>query len=230
MDIEAGQELLKVVKECQQEAGIYEHCFISFGTALGGVRPTIRRYHKSKPYFTRGFMEHDGDSDMGILGDRITPEQRENYYEICKSKGLMNNWAVPDKRRVRRPDTNEYLWFSLKAKKGGPKMCQWFFWDFKGYSWHGKGRKWLSPRKFSTLQFPREGTAQGLALGAPAKYFKELIEIDFEGMKHHVPLCIGSLIDFWYPGWYQPKKGGASAKKMVLVINDWTKQSSWRIL
>jgi len=230
MDIDSGKKLLKIIKNCQLEAGIYEHCFLSFGTALGAVRPTIRKYYKPNSYFTTGFMEHDGDSDMGILGDRITPEQRENYFKICKSNGLMDNWAFADKREMRRPDTHELLWFSVKAEKGGAKMCQWFFWDFKGYSWHGKGKRWVNPRKFSILQFPRSDKAQGLALGAPAKYFEKLTEIDFEGMKHNVPLYLGSLLDYWYPGWLTPQKGGSSAKKTVLIINNWADKKTWRIL
>lgn len=230
MDIEGGRDLLKTLKECQLKAGIYEHCFLSFGTCLGAVRPTIRRYDGPEHYYARGFMEHDGDADMGILADRITPEQREKYFQLCKEAGLMDVWAEPHRRKIRRPDTKEIVWFSVKKKAGSAKMCQWMFWEFKGYYWHGKGKRWVNPHKFSTLLFPRERDTQGLALGAPAKYFKELIEIDFEGIRHHVPLNAGSLMDFWYPGWLVPKKGGASAKKIVLVINDWKDKRTWRIL
>ncbi len=229
---ETGISLLEALKECQQEVGIYEHCFLSFGTLLGAIRPSKRDYddRTKKPIYKRGIISYDGDMDLGILVDRITSEQREGYFKICKERGLMDNWAEPHKRKMRRQDNKELLWFSTKRHKPGMKCCQWHFFDFKGYVLHSKGRRWLSPRKFSTLLYPRGKEAQGMALASPAKYFKELVEIDFEGIKYNVPLMVGSILDYWYPNWHTPKKGGSSKKNVVVVIYDWRNRNSWRIL
>ena len=72
--------------------------------------------------------------------------------------------------------------------------------------------------------------AQAVMLGAPSAHFDKLIEIDFAGLPVNVPLNSGTLLDFWYRGWYQPRKGGASGKKIVGIVNRWADPGTWKIL
>ena len=221
-------KLLEKLICCAEKAYIAEHMFISFGTLLGAIRPTLRRPVLEAPHYARGIMEHDTDMDVGFLADRFQSGQRDTYYHYCHEAGLFSSWAHPSHRIRRRQDNNDILWFSAKENK--QKCCQWFMFDFKGYMFHSKGSNWAHERKFPMAKYPRKEGVQALGLGVPAKFFKELVKIDFEGLKVNVPKMSGSLLDCWYPGWHMPKKGGASAKKTVLVIDRWGNEKSWKIL
>ena len=219
--------LLDKLKCCADKARIAEHQFISFGTLLGAVRPTLRRPKEGPPYYARGTMEHDKDMDVGFLADKFIPEQRITYYHYCHEAGLFP-WPKPSQRIRKRQDNNDILWFS--AKLGKQRCCQWFFFEFKNYLFHSKGTAWNNEQKFSFRKYPRMEDAQSIMLGAPAKYFDKLIEIDFEGLRVNVPLLSGSLLDFWYRGWHTPHKGGASGKRIVGIVQRWADQKSWKIL
>jgi len=222
MNVQNARALLKDIKQCAVDAGIYAHWFISFGTLLGAVRPT-----KREGEFCRGIMEHDDDMDVGILRDRITKEQEDAYIENLKSVGAFN------KRRIfeRRQDDERLLWCSCRREKppDGTKCCHWFFYEWKGFLWHSKGKDWLSERKFPSRLYPHTRDDASMAKGLPAHYCNELMEIEFEGEKYNVPTTFGHCLDSWYPEWSEPKKGGTSKTKFIMKIGSWGDEQSYRI-
>ncbi|MCP4651985.1 MAG: LicD family protein, partial [Candidatus Omnitrophica bacterium] len=52
--------------QCAKNAGIYDRCFLAFGSLLGYVREG-------------GFIGHDNDMDIGILADNLTVKQINAY-------------------------------------------------------------------------------------------------------------------------------------------------------
>jgi hypothetical protein len=223
-------ELLGTMKKCAIRAGIYEHMFLAFGSILGAIRPTIRYHHKPQPYWARGQIEHDSDADMGFLKDRCEPQQLENYYNYCCSEGLMSSWHNMNDRQQRRRNDGSLLWFSVRRGKRQVKCCNWMFFEHNGYSFHSKGRKWLVARHLPSVDLNTKKKSEALAKGVPAKYVQELVDIEFEGLKMHVPKMSGTLLDLWYPSWHKPKKGGASAEEAVLVVGEWADPGTWKIL
>jgi len=220
--------LLDKLQCCADRAEIAEYQFIAFGTLLGAVRPTLRQEVTGPPFYSRGIMQHDTDMDMGFLADKFHPDQREAYYHYCHEMGMMSNWTRPAQRIRRRQDNNHILWFS--ARLGHQKCCQWFFFEHKNYSWHSKGSDWTKERKFPMAKYPRREGSQALCLGAPAKFLQELMPLEFEGLNVNAPRHAGSLLDFWYPGWSVPKKGGSSAKRIVLTVDRWKDEKSWKLV
>jgi len=219
-------KLLEKLICCADRAGIAKYQFISFGTLLGAVRPTLRRPQDGPPHYSRGIMQHDTDMDVGFQADKFNPILREEYYHYCHEAGMINSWEKPATRIRRRQDNNDILWFSAKLNK--EKCCQWFFFEHQNRMVHTKGDDWTKDRKFPIKKYPRKEGSQALCLGAPARYFDELMPINFEGITVNVPVQSGSLLDWWYPGWAVPKIGGSSAKKVVLIIEKWDNQRSWK--
>ena len=219
-------ELIEKCLCCADKAGIVDKMFISFGTLLGSLRPTLRYPKEGEPYYDRGFMSHDKDQDLGFLP--MHPQQKEAYFNYCCEAGMFSHWEYPAHRKKRRQDTGEFVWFSVKLHK--KRCCQWFFFEYKQYMLHSKGAAWVKERKFPTKLYPYKRDTQAIALGAPLAPFKELIEIDFEGLPMNVPLHSGELLDYWYPSWHMPRKGGASKKNIVVIVNRWENPKSWRIL
>lgn len=225
MKIKSEIKLLNAAFECARSVGIYEKSCFGFGTVLGAIRPTLRT-DKVPAYYTRGLMQHDHDSDICLLN--LTREEKENYFRACKDAGLFK-WTHPHtpKERVSRKPDGEILWFSIVEPKEKARCCQWMCYDYGGYLWHTKGKRWLG--KFDKKKYSIKSGHQAIAKGTLSKYYRELTEIDFEGMKANIPLMSGSLLDDWYGGWAVPKKSGASRKKVVCVIGDWNNQKTWRI-
>ena len=203
-------DLLKTAKECAEKAGIAHRMFLSFGTMLGAIRE-------------HAFITHDTDADLGFLP--VNKEQKELYYRECGKAGLLE-WVHPLDRVSRTCTGDELLWFSIKNDFG--KSCNWFFFQWNNYLWHSKGTKWLI--KFHEKEYPRDVRTTAIMLGAPVKYFNELVEIDFEGERFNIPLDAGSLCDFWYNGWIFPRKGGSSERKIVGSFINWEDKSTWEIL
>jgi hypothetical protein len=222
MKPEYATELLEKIVKCAKEAGIYEYMFLAFGSLLGCARPT---YNRSLGTVRTGVMDHDNDMDVGFLAGKIGKEKIENYFQLCVHHGLMRNWPNPDDRMCRRGDDGSILWFSTKAFAGHAKCCQWFWMEHGDFLFHGKN-KWA--RRFSNEYKKHEG-CQSALLGAPKKYFDELIEVDFEGVKINIPVKTGSLLDYWYPGWSVPKVGGTSDRRTILWIKDWKDKDTWRV-
>lgn len=223
MKIQSEIKLLKKLRECMIDVGIYEYAHLGFGTCLGAVRPTKRadlQYHL-------GLMEHDHDSDCCHLAENYPPEKIEEYFRECGKRGLFN-W--PNKStRVQRKPSGEIVWFSTKDSKHGARCCQWFTYPWKGYRWHSKGKRWTVNEKFDMRKFNYDSSYEAIAKGTPEKYYQSLTEIDFEGFKMNIPTMAGSLLDCWYPGWSIPKKGGASRKNIVCLMKKWDNQKTWRV-
>jgi len=223
LNVKRARATLEAVKECQLEAGIYEHCFVSFGTCLGSVRPS-----KRPDGYTRGFIGHDNDMDMGVYADRITGDQEKRYIKLLEKAGLFDY----RKKMTRRSDNGRLAWCSLRKyplSKGGVKMCHWFWFKHRGYYWHSKGGRWVSDLKFPVRQYHYKPNIEAIAKGTPAKYLEETMEVSFEGGKYNVPVMSGHCLDLWYPGWLVPKEGGTSSKKILLFIGRWSDKHSWRV-
>lgn len=221
MNIEGEINLLRKIRECLIEAGLYDRTILGFGTLLGAIRPTKRedlRYHL-------GFITWDHDADLILL--YTDPEEREKYFEICKKRKLFE-WPNPSGRIQRKPN-GEIIWFSLKDKKKMVRCCNWFGITYKGIQWHSKGKKWTVNEKFDFKRYNYNQDYDAICKGVPDKYFANLMEINFEGMKFNVPVMSGSLLDLWYPGWAVPRKGGASKKDTVMLIKRWDDLKTWRI-
>lgn len=223
--VRSARSLLVAMKELATEAGIYDSMFLSFGTLLGAIRPTLRDKNRTR-WYARGLMQHDHDMDVGIIG--ATDEQKEKYYQLCVEHGLMSHWDHPGGRIERRKDNNGIMWFSVKQTGNGIRCCQWFFWPWNGFYWHSKGAKWTAPNKFNPLKYKRKADAEAMALGFPMRLMSDLAEIDFEGVQFNIPSSPGGLLDRWYPGWAVPDKG-SSRKTTVLVINQWKDEKTWKM-
>jgi len=141
MNRESGRKLLGRMIDITKEVGIYDKSFIGFGTALGGIRPSIRR-DRNPAYYERGIIPWDHDMDMCFLP--LPPEKKEEYFRACKEAGLFQ-WEKPHTprgRQARRPD-NELLWFSVVEPKRRFRSCNWFCFEHGGWLWHTKGKRWL---------------------------------------------------------------------------------------
>jgi len=213
-------KLLRGLKECLQEVGIYDRAMLGFGTCLGAVRPS-----KGKDFKYRvGLIPWDKDCDLII--NEVSPEKKEEYFELCKKRGLFK-WKGHPSARIQRKRDGEILWFS--AKQTSSRCCNWFSWTFKDISWHSKGKMWTVQEKFDMKKFNYDHSWHAIAKGTPAKYYESLTEIAFEGMKFNIPTRAGGLMDLWYPGWAEPRKGGASKKDCVMLIKKWENPKTWRI-
>lgn len=215
--------------ECGAKAGIDHALFIGFGLSLGIIRE-------------RDFIAHDTDVDMCIRSDLITPEQELKYLRELKKNGMLQSRFKYSLRTVEKGwieaalvpggSTRQvrFSWFSVRKKKDRFKFCHWHWFPYNGYMWHGKGGLWLNVRKFNPKEYGWKETDSGLALGLPQSYLQDFQEVKFQGIKIKIPFRIGSCLDTWYPGWLVPRKGGSSAKKIVLIIGNWMDKSTWKIL
>ena len=222
MDVANAKIFLRDIKQCAVDAGIYAHWFISFGTLLGAVRPTKRGTD-----FVRGIMAHDDDMDVCILRDNITKAQEDAYIENLRSAGAFKCREIYQ----RRDDDHRLLWCSCRREKApaGTKCCNWFFYEWKGFLWHSKGKDWLNEQKFPSRLYPHTQEDAAMAKGIPVSYFGGLMEAEFEGELYNMPVNFGHCMDFWYPEWYEPKKGGASKSKYIMKIGRWGDESTYRI-
>lgn len=221
-------EEIRIIYKCAKEAGIEKAVFVGFGLLLGIVRES-------------DFIKHDDDVDMCVRSDLITAEQELKYYNL-----LLKNGMFGARRRLSFRETSNgfkynqvvagvntkevrFTWFSLRKKVGYPKFCHWFFFPWNGYYWHTKSGKWVNRRKFNFVQW--DITPSGMVAvmkGIPADCFDGSMEkIRFYGIDINIPAKYGTCLDFWYPGWRIPKKGGASAKNVVCTVNNWHDQTSW---
>ena len=222
-----ARKTLASIKKCAVEAGIYHAWFLCFGTTLGAVRPSPRIIGEGTRYM-RGFIEHDDDIDIGIFPNMITAAQETEYIRLLREEGMFNC----REEKQRRADTNRLLWFTLRREKPpvGTKCCHWFWYRWRGYWWHSKGKDWLQERKFPTRKWKHEQSDDALSLGIPEEYLNAgLMEVEFEGDMYNIPIKSGYCVDYWYPGWAVPKEGGASSKKIVGLIGNWADEQTWKI-
>ena len=203
---------LSIIHECAGKAGIREHLFVNFGLLLGIVRE-------------QDFIAHDDDIDMCVMAHKISKDQESNYVEYLKEKGMC---AARWKSNT-RSDTGRHTWFGIRRQHDHCKFCHWFMFPWNGYFWHSKGGLWVTNRKFNKENWKYKDTDNAIMKGIPLEYLDELIDVDFRGLKIKIPKRFGSCLDFMYPGWRIPRKGGASSKTIIAIVPQWDNQRTWKI-
>lgn len=226
MDFEIARQMLAETKDCALEAGIYHAWFLSFGTCLGAVRHSKRvdpDIHDIT--FVRGIIQTDDDMDIGLLADKITPEQEQKYVELLRDRQMFRKRD----EHAYRPDTGRHTWMSMRrhAPPRGARCCHWYWFKHKDFLWHSKAKRWVAPNKFSPQKVSYQMSDEGIALGIPAKLFERFAEVEFEGGKYNIPMLYGSVLDYWYPGWINPKSHCSSKQTFVLRIPKWKEPGRW---
>jgi len=213
---EEGYRLLKKMYDCAGRAGISDVMWIGFGTALGYLR------HGN-------FVPNDRDMDMCFNSDLITKEQQFAYSDLLyeSSKEKPHRWRGPQVR----DDNGKILWFSYgdkhPDKEHGVKSCQWFFYNWNGYSWHTKGGMWVDHNKFNPSNVEYTQGDAAISKGIPEVLVNKLVKTTWNGIEIMVPERLGGCCDHWYPGWCNPDKG-ASAHEHVMVVGNWNDKKTWR--
>jgi hypothetical protein len=227
-----ADELIDSLLRCGEKVGIREAMWPGFGFTLGLV-------------MVGGYIPHDRDIDMCLMADKFTKEQEDAYMdELHKphkffdpknpSRQIERHFFEKRERApVMRDDTNRVLWCSLGPKsiqhEEGIKSCQWFWFDWQGYSWHTKGGLWLDPHKFNQANFQWNNQDAACCKGIPEGLVKDFETMSFHGIDIQVPVRAGTCCDWWYPGWHL-SKGGSSRKLTVMIVGDWKKQKTWRFV
>jgi hypothetical protein len=227
-----ADELLSKLLECGEKAGIRDSMWPGFGFTLGVV-------------MVGDYIPHDRDIDMCLMSDEFSKEKEDAYLEELhkphnffdtKNPGREIERHFFEKRErapVRRTDTERAVWCSLGPKsithEDGIKSCQWFWFDYQGFSWHTKGGLWLDPQKFNQATFQWSNNDDACCKGIPSELVKSFETISFHGIDLRIPTLAGSCCDWWYPGWHL-NKGGASRKLTVLIVGNWKKKNTWRFV
>lgn len=191
--------------ECARKAGIWDKMFLAFGSLLGAAREGT-------------LIGHDDDMDVGFLGDEISAQQQEEYRRLlgletpdipwphgCREYRDLHSY-VPD-------SSGKYLWMSIQAFPPGQgwKCCNWFFFTHAGIAWHAKDKN-------------------AKIKGCPADFLEMGPEIEFLGQRIRVPRRSGAWLDWCYPDWSTPRRGGNSDTSLLLSVLDWKNRSTWRIM
>lgn len=223
-------EQLKICLDCADKAGIRHAMFINFGLLLGMVRE-------------HDFISHDSDVDICIKQELITAKQEMKYFKLLQKKGMFfarRKWSSIDDENgfyeslivtkgQKVGKKIRFTWFSLRMKKDYPKFCHWFMFPWKGIYWHTKAGRWVKKRKFDPNIWHYDKTTEGIMKGIPEMYLDELITTEFYGLKLQIPKYPRACLDFMYPGWLIPHRGGASSKKIVCIVGKWSDKKTWRI-
>jgi len=222
-------EELKICFECAEKARIKGSMFINFGLLLGIIREN-------------DFIPWDNDVDICIKRDEITASQELEYFNLLKDRGM---FEAREKISVIKHDKGfnynqlyknqgsgekvRFAWFSLRKAHDYPKFCHWFMFEWNNIFWHTKGGRWIETKKFDINKLNYTLNDDAIMKGIPAEYIRELIEIDFHGMKIKIPKNYGSCLDFMYPNWLIPVKTGSSSKKILCVVPNILDQSTWKM-
>ncbi|MEJ2066316.1 MAG: hypothetical protein P8X74_24060, partial [Reinekea sp.] len=89
-------------------------------------------------------------------------------------------------------------------------------------------KKWVRQNKFSTMKWDYGLSDEAVALGIPAESMRDLMWIDFKGLKVRIPVRYGSVLDWEYPGWPIPR-GGSSKQRIACFIPKWDNPRFWRV-
>jgi hypothetical protein len=217
MNVKPTIEQMHRIRQIAKDAGIYHAMFPGFGTLLGFVREN-------------SLIPHDDDTDMCVLSELITKEQEDAFV-----RGLQEAKMFEYRRKMeKRTDNGRLLWLSLKSSNrhghgiypGSAKSCIWFFFRYRGFYFHSKGRAWIT-KLGPKLHVSEDHEAIGKGVGE--HLFSNFIERDFCGQKYMIPAMYGTLCDLWYRNWKTPK-GGASREEMVIVIQKWEDEETWRLI
>lgn len=250
----AAIDSLKIIHLCAEEAGIRHALFVNFGLLLGIVREKdfipwdndvdmcvqadkitpeqeIAYFNllKAKGMFSHrekiAFRKcHDGYPSL-----RLNLKRLKNYPDIQRDfdenkEDFESLYGIAPKTNVR------LAWFSLRKKHNYPKFCHWFMFPWNGFYWHTKGSKWVTPSKFDMQKWGYDLNIDAIMKGIYDFCVEDLQTVNFYGMKINIPLNAGACLDFQYPGWFLPRKGGASAKKIVCLVKNWLDERSWKIV
>jgi hypothetical protein len=214
LNIEAAKRQMPIIKACAEKAGIGHALFPGYGTLLGLVRE-------------KGLIEHDTDTDFCVRADLIEPAQEYAFHAELEKAGL---FEARRRRRV-RGDNGRILWMSLKMEHDGCKSCIWFQWPWEGFVWHSKGKRWVTKiarRKQLSIDYDKTAA---IAKGIPANVIVcDMVQKEFYGEKYNVPLNYMSCLDYWYPNWIVPKKGGSSMAEYYLAIGKWEDETTWKFI
>lgn len=204
-------EQLKYIRQAAIKSGIWDYTFLGYGSMLGAIRDN-------------GIIEHDSDADICVLSDKISKRQEIRFYQYLHEYRLFEERH----KEKRRPDTGRLLWCSVKRFKAGMKTCIWFQHPWNGFYWHSKGRNWIS-KIGHRLNPPIMSGIEAIGKGIFEDYFDDLVEVDWYHVPWKVPFKYGKCLDFYYPNWSTPKKGGASESEYLWIVPDWNKQDTWYI-
>lgn len=155
----------------------------------------------------RGVIPHDSDMDVGIITTGVNPRQLQIYRDSLKKYGCDRyRWQESE-----NPVNKMMFWCSIRMhpKNDSWKSCNWAFFEHKGYLWHHKG-------------------GSSLIKGIPAHYLELGRYVDFLGQKVRIPKYPGACLDFWYPDWSTPRKGGTSYG-ILMKVKKWKDKSTWEI-
>jgi hypothetical protein len=235
-------EDLEIITDCARKLHIEDRLFVGFGLLLGMVREN-------------DFIGHDDDVDMCLQSDKITAQQEMEYFVELHKRGMFfsrRKWSTRkaddglrfdlvapmrqcqgsgiDLNLCRSDGPKERLtWFSLRRRPENHKICHWLMFKWGGYYWHTKAGKWLNRAKFDPEAIEYLPTDGGLMKGIPEACVEELEAISFHGVRLNIPRNYGRCLDWWYPGWLTPIKGGSSAKTVVCRVVDWLDRSTWKV-
>ena len=212
MNLESSIDILQRLQKCAKYSKIEDKMFLGFGTLLGSIRE-------------RSIIEHDTDLDVCFLP--LTAEEKENYYRKCNSSGLLDGWENLDDRIASKP-TGELLWFSAKKGEKETKCCNWFFEEWAGVMWHTKGKLWVSPQHFDPKKYRMSDEA--IMKGAPINLFIGLTKVKCFAGEFNYPIKSGSLLDFWYPNWLNPRYAEESAFKIIARVGRWWDKNTWSLI
>jgi hypothetical protein len=219
-----AHELIRLMYECADRAGMRDALFISFGTLLGYVK-----FGDVIPY--------DNDLDMCIMSDRTTPGKIRQFIEEMRKPFEINGQKFPHgltesmfRFSNNRSDLDYPVWLSVGHRSinndNGVKSCIWMMFEHSNYYWHSKGDRWVTNAKFPNFQLKNSDVALGL--GQPKWTLDEFVEIDFHGIKVNAPKRAGACLDWWYDG-FSYFGEGSSAHKRILAIEDWDNRALWRM-
>jgi hypothetical protein len=223
-------ELLRLMYECADRAGMRHALFIGFGTLLGYVK-----FGDVIPY--------DNDMDMCVMSNLTTPENIKKFVAEIQKPFKIGKQNFPHGlgesmfRFSNNCNLGYPVWLSVGHRSimrdNGVKSCIWVMFKHSNYYFHSKGDRWVTSAKFPSFQIRRQDVA--LALGQPEwtistgqRPGKDFIEIDFHGVKVNAPVNAGSCCDWWYDG-FSYFGEGASAHKRILAIENWEDRSTWRM-
>lgn len=204
-------EQLKYIRQAAIKADIWHATFLGYGSMLGAVRDG-------------GIIDHDDDADVCVLADKIEHTQENLFYKYLWDYGLFEKRH----KERRRHDTERLVWCSLKKFKNGMKTCIWFQQRWNGFYWHSKAKGWVG-KIGRRLDPPIPSHYEGLSKGIPEEFFDKLVEIDWYHVPWKIPLDYGKCLDFYYPNWSVPKKGGASSTDYWWIVPSWRKPKEWYI-
>jgi len=216
-------ELIRLMYECADRAGMRDALWLGFGNLLGYVK-------------YGDICKNDNDLDMIIQMDRSSKEKDLKFLEEIKKPFQIGKQKFPHGlaenmyRFSSRTEDNRPLWISIGNRSimndNGVKSCVWWQFPHSNHYWHSKGDQWVNNAKIPNFQINKSDKA--VCLGMPSEYLNDFVEVDFHGISVNMPVKAGSCCDWWYNHWC-PVGKGSSAHKRILAVPDWNKKSVWRM-